>query len=143
LHYLVKKKTTTWLVRWNLIYKPTGVVVIDQENIAGWQQAKTKLIQYLLYGGSVFVFAEGSRRGEDNMGEFSTGVAQIAQESGCCVCTLAMKNTYSLFSKNPVVCAGETFSVGQREDIREATKRIRAGVIEAYNEILEYEKGKT
>jgi 1-acyl-sn-glycerol-3-phosphate acyltransferase len=141
LHYLVKKKTTTWLVRWNLIYKPTGVVVVEQDNIASWQQAKAKLIQYLLHGGNVFVFAEGSRRGEDNMGEFSTGIAQIAQESGCAVCTLAMKNTYRLFSKNPVVCAGETFSVGRREDIREATKRIRAGVVEAYNEILAYEKG--
>jgi len=139
LHYLVKKKTTTWLVRWNLIYKPTGVVVVNQEEIASWQQAKAKLIQYLLHGGNVFIFAEGSRRGEDNIGEFSNGVAQIAQESGCAVSTLAIKNTYRLSSKNPIVCAGETFSVGRRDDIREATKQIRAGVVNAYNEILDYE----
>ena len=140
LHYLVKTKVTNWLVRWNLVYKPTGVVVVDTNSISSWQQAKARLIQYLLHGGNVFIFAEGSRRGEDNIGEFSSGVAQIAQESGVNVCTMALKNTYKLFSKKPIICAGELITVGPREDIKIATDRIKASVISAYNEIVEYER---
>jgi 1-acyl-sn-glycerol-3-phosphate acyltransferase len=140
LHYLVKKKVTTWPLRWNIIYKPTGAVVVDQESITSWQQAKAKLIQYLLHRGNVFIFAEGSRRGENNMGEFSSGVAQIAQEAGVNVCTLALKNTFKLSSKKPIVCVGETFSVSPREDLKEATRRVKSGVVNAYNKILVYEK---
>lgn len=142
LHYLVNEKVTTWPIRWNLIYKPTGVVVVNQQSMASWRDAKTKLTQYLLHGGNVFIFAEGSRRGEDNVGKFSSGIAQIAQETGCNVCTLALKNTSKVFtSKVPFVCVGETFTVGLREDIREATERIKTSVLSAYDEILAYESG--
>jgi 1-acyl-sn-glycerol-3-phosphate acyltransferase len=140
LHYLVKKKVTTWPVRWHLVYKQTGVVVVDPESMTSWQQAKAKLLQYLLNGSNVFIFAEGSRRGENNIGEFSSGVAQIAQESGVNVCTLALKNTFKLFSKKPIACVGDTFSVSPREDLKEATLRIKSGVVDAYNKILVYER---
>jgi len=139
LHYLVKDKVTKWPVRWNLVYKPTGVVVVDTTNLSSWLKAKTVLTQYLLHGGSVFMFAEGSRRGEDNMGDFNPGIAQIAQDTGRSVCTLAIKNTVSIFSRKPIICAGEVFTVDPREDIRIATERIKNGVYSAYNEILEYE----
>jgi len=141
IHYLVKKKVTKWIIRWRFLYKPTGVVIIDTDSASSWKKAKEKLIQYLLNGSSVFIFAEGSRRGEDNIGKFSSGLAQIAQESGVKVCTLAPKNTYKLFSRNPIVCVGETFSIGPREDIKEATECIKSGVLRAYNEILTYESG--
>jgi 1-acyl-sn-glycerol-3-phosphate acyltransferase len=140
LHYLVKEKVTTWPIRWNVVYKPTGVVVVDPESMTSWQQAKAKLVQYLLNGSNVFIFAEGSRRGENNIGNFSSGVAQIAQETGNNVCTLAMKNTLGLFSPRPIVCVGDSFSVSPRESLKEATIRIKSGVVNAYNEILTYEK---
>ena len=141
LHYLVKQKVTRWPIRWNLIYKPTGVVVVDTASISSWKQAKAKLIQYLLNGGNVFIFAEGSRRGENNAGEFSSGVAQIAQDAGCNVCTLALKNTVSLFSKNPIICVGDILSIDTRKDIKVATEQIKSSVMKAYQEILEYESG--
>ena len=139
IHYLVKKKVTTWLIRWRLLYKPTGAVVIDTNSVASWKTAKEKLIQHLLNESSVFMFAEGSRRGEDNIGQFSSGLAQVAQESGAKVCALALKNTYKLSSRQPIVCAGETLSIGPRENIKEATARIKSSVLNAYNEILAYE----
>ncbi|MCL2827541.1 MAG: 1-acyl-sn-glycerol-3-phosphate acyltransferase [Oscillospiraceae bacterium] len=139
LHYLVKNKVTTWPVRWNLIYKPTGAVIVEPESLRSWNHAKAKLIQYLLHGSKVFIFAEGSRRGENNMGDFNPGVAQIAQETGVKIGTLAIKNTSKLFLRKPVICAGEVFSVGPREDLKVATERIKSGVLNAYNEILVYE----
>jgi len=139
LHYLVKDKVAKWPIRWNLLYKPTGVVLVEPKNLKSWNCAKAELIQYILHGSKVFIFAEGSRRGENNLGGFNPGIAQIAQEAGQRVCTLAIKNTASLFSKKPIVCVGETFTVGSREDIRVATERIKTGVVDAYNEILEYE----
>jgi 1-acyl-sn-glycerol-3-phosphate acyltransferase len=137
---LVKKKVTTWPIRWNLIYKPTGVVVVEHDSMNSWKQAKTEIIQYLLHGHNVFIFAEGSRRGENNMGNFNPGIAQIAQEVGVSVCTLAIKNTSRLIMKKPVICAGEAFLVDPREDIRTATERVRIGVVNAYEEILNYER---
>jgi 1-acyl-sn-glycerol-3-phosphate acyltransferase len=139
LHYLVKDKVTTWPIRWNLIYKPTGVVVVEVGNLKSWNQAKAKLIQYILHGHKVFIFAEGSRRGENNMGDFNPGIAQIVQETGVKIGTLAMKNTSKLFSRKPVICVGETISIDPREDLKIATGRIQSSVINAYNEILTYE----
>jgi len=139
LHYLVKDKVAKWPIRWNFLYKPTGVVLVESGNLKSWSYAKAELMQYLLHGSKVFIFAEGSRRGENNMGEFNPGIVQIAQDAGQSICTLAVKNTASLFSKSPVVCVGETFTVDPREDIRVATGRIKTGVVDAYNEILEYE----
>jgi len=140
MHYLVKKKVAEWPIRWNLIYKPTGAIVVDLDSMSSWQQAKAIIARYLQLGKRVFIFAEGSRRGEDNMGKFSSGVAQIAQEMGVDVGTLAIKNCVRLFSQRPIVCMGETFSIGARENLKEATERIREGVVSAYNEILAYEK---
>ena len=37
---------------------------------------------------------------------------------------------------------GETISVGRREDLTEATQRIRKAVIDAYMEIENYEYGR-
>jgi len=139
LHYLVKDKVTKWLVRWNLIYKPTGVVVVEIDNFRSWSKAKSKPIQYLLNGSKVFIFAEGSRRGESNMGDFNPGIAQVAQEAGVSVGTLAMKNTSGLFSGKPVICVGETFAISPRENLKEATQRIKSGVLNAYDEILQHE----
>ena len=139
LHYLVKNKVSKWYVRWNLLYKPTGVVLVEPENMKSWNYAKAELMQYILHDSKVFIFAEGSRRGENNIGGFNPGIAQIAQEAGQNICTLAIKNTASLLSKNPVICVGETVTVSPREDIRAATERIKTGVVNAYNEILEYE----
>jgi 1-acyl-sn-glycerol-3-phosphate acyltransferase len=141
LHYLVKNKVTSWPVRWNLIYKPTGVVVIDTENLRSWSYARAKLIQYLLHGNNVFIFAEGSRRGENNIGDFNPGIAQVAQDAGVKVQTLAIKNTSKLFFNKPIVCGGETFTIDPREDLKHATERIKIGVIDAFNEILKYEGG--
>ncbi|MCL2188933.1 MAG: 1-acyl-sn-glycerol-3-phosphate acyltransferase [Defluviitaleaceae bacterium] len=140
LHYLVKDKVTQWPIRWNLIYKPTGVVVVDISNFRSWTYAKAKLIQYLLHGRNIFIFAEGSRRGENNMGEFNPGIAQIAQDTDTKVQTLAIKNVQKLFMKRPIICAGEVITVEPREDVRNATARIREGVVNAYNEILKYEE---
>ena len=139
LHYLVKDKVTTWPIRWNLIYKPTGVVVVEAGNLKSWNQAKAKLIQYLLHGNKVFIFAEGSRRGEDNMGDFNPGIVQVAQEAGVKIGTLAMKNTSRLFSRKPIICAGETISISPRENLKVATEQIKSSVVRAYKEILEYE----
>jgi 1-acyl-sn-glycerol-3-phosphate acyltransferase len=138
----VKDKVIKWLVRWHLIYKPTGVAVVELDNFKSWNNAKSKLIQYLLNGSKVFIFAEGSRQGENNIGEFNAGIAQVAQEAGVSIGTLAIKNTVSLFSKKPVICAGETFTIDPREDLKEATARIKSGVLSAYNEILSYENGR-
>lgn len=143
IHYLVKKKVTTWPVRWNLLYKPTGAIVVDLDSMSSWKQAKARIAQYVLYGKRVFIFAEGSRRGEKNIGEFSAGVSQIAQETGAEVGTLAIKNCASLRSRNPIICMGDTLSVGPRENLKLATERIRQCVINAYNDILAYEEGIT
>jgi len=139
LHYLVNQKVTTWPIRWNLIYKPTGVVVVEIGNIRSWNKTKAKLIQYLLHGNRVFIFAEGSRRGENNIGEFNSGIANIAQETGLKIGTLAMKNTSKLLSKKPIICVGETISIDQRANLKVATQRIKDSVIEAYDRILTYE----
>jgi len=140
LHYLVKDKVTTWPLRWNLIYKPTGVVVVASGKPGSWEQAKEKLVQYLRHGNSAFIFAEGSRRGENNIGDFKPGIVQVAQEAGVSVKTLAIKNTSKFLLKNPIVCAGETVSIGPEDDLRATAERIKAGVVSAYNEILAYEK---
>lgn len=140
LHYLVKEKVTTWPIRWNLIYKPTGIVVVDQKSISSWEHAKEQLVQYLYQGHNVFIFPEGTRRGEDNLGTFSAGIAQVVQESRKPVVTLAIKNTSKLFSrKKPIVCVGEILSFEQRDGIRFITKKLQDAVYANYNKILEYE----
>ena len=53
--YLVKKKVTSWPIRWNLIYKPTGAVVVDTNSVSSWLEAKTKLLQLLFNGNKVFI----------------------------------------------------------------------------------------
>jgi len=51
-----------------------------------------------------------------------------------------LKNTSTLLSYRPIVCVGETVWVGIRDNIKEATTRVKSAVVSAYNEILEYEK---
>ena len=62
IHYLVKKKVSQWPIRWNLIYKPTGAIVVDLDSMSSWQQAKAHIAQYLQHGKRVFIFAEGTYR---------------------------------------------------------------------------------
>jgi 1-acyl-sn-glycerol-3-phosphate acyltransferase len=138
-HYLVKEKVKCFFIRWNLIYKHVGVIVVNQESIKSWQSAKEEIIKYLLNGRSVFIFPEGTRRGENNIGDFSSSVAQIAQESGVKIVTMAIKNSEKLFYRNPIVCCGKTIEVGVREDIKVATERIKSAVLNAYSEIMKYE----
>ena len=90
-HYLVNQKVTTWPVRWNFIYKPSGAVVVNQQSLRSWKNAKAQLVQLLLHGHDVFIFPEGTRRGADNLGEFHSGIAQVVRESGSRVVTLAVK----------------------------------------------------
>ena len=140
LHYLVKDKVTTWPIRWNLIYKPTGVVIVDQKSISSWKHAKEQLVQYLYQGYNVFIFPEGTRRGEDNLGEFSAGIAQVVQESGKSIVTMAIKNSSRLFSrKAPIVCVGKTLSFEPRDGIRFITKKLQDTVYANYEKIVDYE----
>jgi len=139
LHFLIKEKVTTWPIRYNLIYKPTGVVVINPESIKSWKEAKKKLIQYVLHGRNIYIYPEGTRRGEENLGDFGWGVAEIALETQTKVVTLATKNVASIFSKNPIINIGKSMIADKREDIRIITKKLQSHVEDAYNEILEYE----
>jgi len=139
LHYLVNDKVPQWPIRWNIIYKPTGAVVVERGSTKSWEQARTKLMQYILHGSKVFVFAEGTRRGEDNIGDMHPGITKIAQDSGSSIGTFAIKNTAKLHLQNPIVCAGETIKVGSRENLRDATERIKTSIVDAYDEIVSYE----
>ena len=139
-HYLVKEKVISFFFRWNFIYKHTGVVVVNQKSIKSWQDAKQELAKYLLHKRNVFIFPEGTRRGEENIGDFSSSVAQLAQETGAKVVTMAIKNSAKLFQKRPIICAGQTVEVGATEDIRTATERIKTAVLGAYSEIEKYER---
>ncbi|MCL2603345.1 MAG: 1-acyl-sn-glycerol-3-phosphate acyltransferase [Defluviitaleaceae bacterium] len=139
-HYLVKEKVMKFFLRWNLIYKHVGVVVVNQESIKSWQSAEKKLIKYLLHKKSVFIFPEATRRGENNIGEFKTGVAKIAQKTGSKIVTMAIKNTKKFFIGKPIICLGDIIEVGEREDIIKATDRIKNAVLNAYSNIIDYEK---
>jgi len=139
LHYLVKEKVKSWFIRWNLIYKSSGVIIVNQESIESWLNAKYEIIKLLLHKKDVFIFPEGTRRGENNIGEFSTGVAQIAQEAEAKIFTLAIKNSHKFFSKKPIVCAGSLIEISQREDLKEATEKIKSEVLKAYKNIAESE----
>lgn len=139
-HYLVKQKVTTWPIRWNLIYRPSGAVVVDQQSLQSWKNAMTELVQLLVHGHDILIFPEGTRRGEDNLGEFHAGIAQVVQESGSEVAPLAIKNTARLRSfQQPIVCVGKTLHFGSRDNARAIRQCIQSAVYESYREIQIYE----
>jgi len=140
--YLVNEKIPTWPIRWHLLYKPSGVVVVDQKSLSSWRQAKTFLNQYVMQGRSTFIFPEGHRMGPDNIGAFNPGVIEHAQETGQSIVTMAVKNTEKLLAtKRPIICVGRTVEVGRRDDIRDKAHEVREAVLEAYDFICEYEAG--
>ncbi len=142
-HYLVKDKVTTWPFRWNVLYKPTGVVVVNQSSMGSWLAAKEKLNNYLYKNRNIFIFPEGTRRGEDNLGEFFSGVGQIVQDTKKPVVTLAVKNSARMFSTvRPIVCIGETLRFDPRTSVHLITETIQDAVYHNYDEIVAYEEEK-
>jgi len=138
--YLVNEKIPTWPIRWRLLYKPSGVVVVNQHSLSSWRQAKATLNQYVMHGRNTFIFPEGHRMGPDNIGDFNPGVVDHAQETGCDIVTLAIKNTERLFMmRPPVICVGETVKIGKRDDIRDKAQEVKEAVLEAFDHILKYE----
>ena len=143
-HYLVNQKVTTWPIRWNLIYRPSGAIVVNQQSLQSWKNAKTELVQLLLHGHNILIFPEGTRRGADNLGEFHTGIAQVVRESGSEVVPLAIKNTARLrSSQQPIVCVGKSLLFGPRDKIKAITQRIQSAVYENYKTIQIYEHNPT
>lgn len=139
-HYLVNQKVTTWPIRWNLIYRPSGAVVVNQQSLQSWKNAMTELVQLLLHGHDILIFPEGTRRGADNLGEFHAGIAQVVQESGSAVVPLAIRNTARLRSfKQPIVCIGKTLLFTPRDNVRAIKQCIQNAVYENYRTIQIYE----
>jgi len=139
-HYLVNDKVTKFFFRWNFVFKHVGVVVVNQDSLKSWQWAEEEIIKYLLYGKSVFIFPEGTRRGENNIGDFKTGVAQIAQKSGAKIVTMAIKNFEKFLTGNPIICLGKVIEFDKQEEGAEATERLKTAVLNAYSEIVKYEE---
>lgn len=151
-HYFIKPKVMTWPFRWNVIYKPTGVVICDPDNLKSWISTMYQAGQLMLHGKKVFMFPEMGRRGPNNMGDFASGVAQLAQYFNEPVDIYAIKNTELLipldknegslipFVRKPIVAYGDTITVGSRENLKDATMRIQQSVRDAYADILFYEE---
>lgn len=81
----------------NIWMRRTGCLFLDRKNPKQGLTVIKTAIEYIEKGISIFVFPEGTRSKDGQLGEFKEGTMKIASRSGCPIVPVAFTGTRDIF----------------------------------------------
>lgn len=112
---------------------------LDRKNIKAGLLTINKAINKIKSGISIFVFPEGTRSKDGNLGEFKAGSFKIATRTKAPIIPISIKGTNKVLSKNPfLVKATDVYiNIGKpiytkdlsRDELKHIDKKVREAIL--------------
>ena len=112
---------------------------LDRKNIKAGLLTINKAINKIKSGISIFVFPEGTRSKDGNLGEFKAGSFKIATRTKAPIIPISIKGTNNVLSKNPflVKTTDVYINIGKpiytkdlsRDELKHIDKKVREAIL--------------